>query len=134
VTSNCLAGLFVVAILFGLFPDIDTNSKGQNIFYGLALAADIWLILDGRMSAAAFLGLLAMAPIVGHHRGWTHSKLAMVLIPSPIIILPYLYSPAYLEPALLIYGAAFTGYFSHLLFDGCIWRKFRVKGSQREYA
>lgn len=129
-----LAGLFVVALLFGLFPDIDTNSKGQNIFYGIALFADIWLILDGRMEAAAFLGLLAMTPIVGKHRGWTHSKLAMVLVPSPIILIPYLYNPAILDTALLIYGAAVTGYFSHLLFDGMIWKKFRIKGAKREYA
>jgi hypothetical protein len=130
-SAELLAGLFVVAVLFGLFPDIDTNSKGQHIFYGTALAADIWLILDGRMVAAAFLGLLAMTPIVGKHRGWTHSKLAMFLIPGPIIILPYLYSPHLLDTALLIYGAAFVGYFSHLLFDGCIWKKIHIKGASR---
>lgn len=129
-----MSGLFVIALLFGLFPDIDTNSKGQNIFYGLALFADIWLILDGRMVAAAFLGLLAMTPIVGKHRGWTHSKLAMVLVPSPIVLIPYVYNAAILDTALLIYGAAVTGYFSHLLFDGMIWKKFRIKGSRREYA
>jgi membrane-bound metal-dependent hydrolase YbcI (DUF457 family) len=129
-----LVGFFVISLLFGLFPDIDTNSKGQNIFYGVALAADIWLILDGRMVAAAFLGLLAMAPIVGKHRGWTHSKLAMILVPSPIVLIPYLYSPALLDTALLLYGAAVTGYFSHLLFDGMIWKKFRIKGSRRAYA
>jgi membrane-bound metal-dependent hydrolase YbcI (DUF457 family) len=129
-----LVGFYVIAILFGLFPDIDTNSKGQNIFYGIALLADIWLIYDGRITAAAFLGLLAMAPIVGRHRGWTHSKLAMILVPSPIVIIPFLYNQSYLDTALLIYGAAVTGYFSHLLFDGCIWRKFRIKGKQREYA
>jgi hypothetical protein len=85
-SAELVAGFFVLSILFGLFPDIDTNSKGQHIFYAIALAADIWLIYDGRITAAAFLGLLAMTPIVGRHRGWTHSKLAMVLVPSPIII------------------------------------------------
>jgi membrane-bound metal-dependent hydrolase YbcI (DUF457 family) len=126
-----LVGLFVVAILFGLFPDIDTNSKGQHIFYLVALVADIWLITDGRMVAAAFLGLLAMTPIVGKHRGWTHSKLAMFLVPSPIIILPYLYNSRLLSLALIIYGAAFTGYFSHLLFDGCITKLIHIKGASR---
>lgn len=125
-----LVGLFVIAILFGLFPDIDTNSKGQNIFYGLALAADIWLILDGRIVAAAFLGLLAMTPIVGKHRGWTHSKLAMVLIPLPIVLIPYLYDHAFLDTAFIVYGAAVTGYFSHLLLDGEIWKKFRIRGNR----
>ena len=126
-----LVGLFVVAILFGLFPDIDTNSKGQHIFYLVALVADIWLIVDGRMVPAAFLGPLAMTPIVGKHRGWTHSKLAMFLVPSPIIILPYLYNKHLLAFALIIYGAALTGYFSHLLFDGCITKYVHIKGASR---
>lgn len=128
--AQLLGGLFVVAVLFGLFPDIDTNSKGQHIFYGLALAADIWLILDGRMVAAAFLGLLAMTPIVGKHRGWTHSKLAMLLVPAPIVVLPYLYNPQLLDTTIIIYGAALVGYFSHLLFDGYITRYIHIKGSR----
>jgi hypothetical protein len=122
-----LVGLFVIAILFGLWPDVDTNSKGQNIFFGIAFVADILLIVNGRLEAAAYLGLLAMTPIIGKHRGWTHSKLAMVLVPAPIIIIPYIYRPSVLTPALLIYGAAVVGYFSHLLLDGLIWRRFRVK-------
>lgn len=128
--QQLLAGLFVVAVLFGLFPDIDTNSKGQKIFYGLALAADIFLILDGRIEAAAYLGLLAMTPIVGKHRGWTHSKLAMLLIPSPILIVPYINDSSLIDIALIVYGAAVVGYFSHLLFDGMIWRRIHTKGAR----
>ncbi len=120
-------GLFVVSILFGLWPDIDTNSKGQDIFFGLAFIFDLMLILVGRIEAAAYLGLMAMTPIVGKHRGWTHRKLAMIVIPLPILIIPYIYNQNHLVPALLFYGAALTGYFSHLLLDGLIWRRFRIK-------
>jgi membrane-bound metal-dependent hydrolase YbcI (DUF457 family) len=125
-----LVGLFVIAVLFGLWPDIDTNSKGQNIFFGLAFAADILLIAAGRLEAAAYLGLLAMTPIIGKHRGWTHSKWAMLVVPLPIVIVPYLYRPSVLQPALLIYGAAVVGYFSHLLLDGLIFKHFKVKGGR----
>lgn len=128
-----LAGLFVLAILFGLFPDIDTNSKGQDIFYGIAFVADVILIYNGRLAAAAFLGLLAMLPILGHHRGWTHSKPAMLIVPLPILVVPYLYNPAYLDTALIAYGAAVVGYFSHLLFDGKITRWVHVKGRSQAY-
>jgi membrane-bound metal-dependent hydrolase YbcI (DUF457 family) len=123
-----LAALFVVAMLFGLWPDIDTNSKAQDIFFGLAFACDIALIAAGRLEAAAFLGLLAMTPIVSKHRGWTHSKLAMLLVPLPILLVPYLYEPNYLVPSLLFYGAAVSGYLSHLLLDGLVWKRFRIKG------
>lgn len=34
-----IIGLFVIAVLFGLFPDVDTNSVGQNIFFGIAFVA-----------------------------------------------------------------------------------------------
>lgn len=123
-----LVGLFVVAVLFGLWPDVDTNSMGQNVFFGLALIADIVLIASGKFEPAAFLGLLAMTPIIGKHRGWTHSKLAMLLVPLPIVLVPYLYSHHVLPQALLIYGAAVGGYFSHLLLDGLIIRQVHFKG------
>ncbi len=122
-----LAVLFVVAILFGLWPDVDTNSAGQNIFFGLAFIVDILLLLTGRFEAAAYLGLLAMTPIIGKHRGWTHSIVAMVLVPLPILILPYLYDQSKLQIGMMFYGAAVAGYFSHLFLDGRIWHKFRIK-------
>lgn len=125
-----VAGLFVIAVLFGLWPDIDTNSKGQNIFYGLGFIVDVLLIATGRIEAAAYFGLLAMTPIIGHHRGWTHSRIAMVLVPLPIALVPYINKSSILPTALIIYGAAVSGYFSHLLFDGLIFKHFRVRGSR----
>lgn len=123
-----VAGLFVVAMLFGLWPDIDTNSKAQDIFFTVAFVCMVILLATGRIEAAAYLGLLAMTPIIGKHRGWTHSKIAMIVVPLPVLILPYFYDPNYLVPAVLFYGAAVAGYFSHLLLDGLIWKRFRIKG------
>ena len=123
-----LIGLFVVAVLFGLFPDVDTNSMGQNIFFGLAFLAEIVLIVTGKFEPAAYLGLLAMTPIVGKHRGWTHSKLAMLAVPLPIVLIPYLHNQHVWTLGLLIYGAAVAGYFSHLLLDGLIVPFIRFKG------
>lgn len=124
---QALAALFVLSILFALFPDVDTNSKGQDIFYWIAFVVNIILIVNGNLQAAAYLGLIAMLPIISHHRGWTHSKIAMVVVPLPIIIVPYLYNQEILPIAVIYYGAAVAGYFSHLLFDGLIWRRFRIK-------
>ena len=124
---QALAAVMVLSVLFALFPDIDTNSKGQNIFFGLALAVDVLLIWNGNIQAAAYLGLVAMLPVVGKHRGWTHSKLAMLLVPLPIVLVPYLHNDNILPISLIYYGAAVVGYFSHLLLDGLIVRWFRVK-------
>lgn len=124
-----LVAVYVVAVLFALWPDVDTNSKAQDIFFGIAFVADILLIVFGYFVAAAILGLLAMTPIVGNHRGWTHSRIAMVLVPLPIVLVSYLSSQQVGETSLLIYGAAVAGYFSHLLFDGLIIKSFRIKGA-----
>ncbi|HEX8762557.1 MAG TPA: metal-dependent hydrolase [Candidatus Saccharimonadales bacterium] len=124
---QALAAVLVVSTLFALFPDVDTNSKGQNIFFGLALATDIALIWSGNIQAAAYLGLIAMLPVVGKHRGWTHSKLAMLAVPLPILVVPYLYNDNILPISIVYYGAAVVGYFSHLLLDGLIFKWFRIK-------
>lgn len=123
-----VAGMFVVAMLMGLWPDIDTNSKGQDIFFGIAFIFDILLISQGYLEAAAYFGLLAMTPIIGKHRGWTHSKLAMVLVPLPFVLVPYMNKTVILATYLIFYGAAVAGYFSHLLLDGKIIKHVRVKG------
>lgn len=123
-----IAAFFVLSVLFALFPDVDTNSKGQDIFIGLAFFTDVLLILNGSFHAAAYLGLIAMLPILSHHRGWTHSKWSMLVVPSPLIILPALYDETLFIAASVYYVASVSGYFSHLLFDGLIWKKFRIRG------
>jgi hypothetical protein len=125
-----VAGLFVLSMLFGLWPDIDTNSKGQDIFFGAAFVIDVLLIANGLLEAAAYFGLICMFPVLGKHRGWTHSKLAMVLVPAPIVLVPYLNDSSILATYLIFYGAAVAGYFSHLLLDGRIVRWIRVKGGR----
>lgn len=122
-----LGGIVALSTLFSLFPDVDTNSKAQDLFFGLAFGLDILLIYYGLYTVAAYLGLIAMTPIVGKHRGWTHNKLAMLLVPAPLLVVPYLSVGDISQTALLMYGAALTGYFTHLLFDGLIYKRFRIK-------
>jgi membrane-bound metal-dependent hydrolase YbcI (DUF457 family) len=126
--EQVFAAFFVLSVLFALFPDVDTNSKGQDIFIGLAFFVDVLLIFNGNYQAAAYLGLIAMLPILSHHRGWTHSKWAMFLVPSPLIILPALYNEKLLLAAAVYYIASVGGYFSHLLLDGLIWKRIRIRG------
>lgn len=122
-----LAAVLVMGVLFGLFPDVDTNSKAQDLFFGIIFPLDIILLWQGYIQAAAYLGLIAMLPIVGHHRGWTHKRWAMFVVPLPILIVPYLYNDQILPASIVYYGAAVAGYFSHLLLDGLIWKRFRIK-------
>lgn len=112
--------LFGLCLMFGLWPDVDTNSVGQDLFYTIFFVADVVLIATRHFEEAAYLGLFAILPVLGKHRGWTHTWWAMLLVPSPLVILPYLFFPERPFSGLPFYGAAVVGYFSHLFMDGLV--------------
>jgi membrane-bound metal-dependent hydrolase YbcI (DUF457 family) len=113
------AGLVGFCLLGALFPDVDTDSKGQNLYCMVLAAVDFGLILQKYYMWAAWLGLLSMFPAMGSHRGWTHTWWAMLIIPLPILLIPTLAlgieAMATFAP---FYMAFCVGYFSHLLLDG----------------
>ena len=114
------AVLLAVALLASLFPDVDTDSKGQNLFYGLLVVLDFALMFKGHYRWAAILGFFGMLPAVGRHRGWTHTWWAMLLVPAPLLLLPVIFYHSPLTLPLPFYLAAVLGYLSHLALD----RKF----------
>lgn len=91
---------------------------------------DVLLIANGYVEAAAYFGLLAMLPVLSKHRGWTHSRISMLLVPLPIVLVPYLNRSSILDTCIIFYGAAVAGYFSHLLLDGLIVRWIRISHSR----
>lgn len=110
-------GCIALAVFFGLWPDVDTKSKGQYLFLVSVLLADLYLIARQDYKRAAYLGLLIIFPIMAPHRGWTHSLVAMVLIPCALFLAALQYTggkPYDLLPYLL---AALLGYASHILVD-----------------
>jgi membrane-bound metal-dependent hydrolase YbcI (DUF457 family) len=109
--------LLCVVLMGALFPDTDTDSKGQNLFYGCFVILDLALMIKGEYKWAAILGFCALLPALGHHRGWTHTWWAMLLIPLPIIILPMMFYDFSLEKLLPFYLAGVLGYLSHLILD-----------------
>ena len=109
-----------ICVFFGLWPDVDTKSKGQSIFLILFFAANALLIYRQDYQRAAYLGLLIVLPLCSRHRGWTHSITAMILIPGALYLAFVHYlntTPTDLFPYFL---AALLGYGSHLVADR-IW-------------
>jgi hypothetical protein len=74
--SHYLWSICAAATLFGaLFPDIDTKSKGQLIFYRLCALVMIGLIICKAWHLLAFCTLIALVPLLVHHRGLLHNPL-----------------------------------------------------------
>ena len=157
ISLNPLKGVscFAIAVLFGLWPDVDIKSKSQKIFYSLLFVLNVALIIIWRKYLeSALLGLFAMLPIMSRHRGWTHARVTMILLPGLFLLVPiYATYPewnsssrlldvfdALLEseelPSLILTGlpfyvASFIGYASHLYLDGIL---FRSRKAQRRKA
>ncbi len=110
-------GLFGICILFSLWPDVDTNSKAQTLFYTIFLVIDGVIILAKHFEVAAYFGLLAFLPVLSRHRGWTHSWWATLLVPLPLLVLPMVVWPERPLVGLPFYLAALLGYTSHLVLD-----------------
>jgi len=122
----------VVAVMAALWPDVDITSQGRKLFYRLFLVLDLYLMLRGEWRAAALLGLVAILPGLGRHRGWTHRLWSALLVPSPIVIVPLFITDAggigsnpdfgKLGQGASYYVAALIGYISHLAADGMLGR------------
>ncbi len=124
--------LFGICLLFGLWPDVDTSSVSQELFYTIFLVVDAVLIFTHHFEAAAYFGLLAILPIVSKHRGWTHSWWATLLVPAPLLVVPALFFEERRFVGLPFYGAAVVGYVSHLVMDGLLLRRRRGRRALRK--
>ena len=139
-----IAACFVIAVLSGLWPDVDTKSKSQQIFYRIFIIFNVVLIYMGHYSISAFFGLFAMLPLIGNHRGWTHSKLTMLLLPAVFLIVPIYFQRAQLDRHELLaaqnlvllkgglpfYTAGLIGYATHLHLDGILLRSRKAQRRQ----
>ncbi|MCG9134629.1 metal-dependent hydrolase [Candidatus Poribacteria bacterium] len=150
-----IIGCFVVAVLFGLWPDVDIKSKSQKIFYRVLFVLNVVLIVFlQKYLLSALLGLFAMLPIMSKHRGWTHARITMILLPVVFLLIPIYtgypewqstgnlvdhfnalqdwdYLPHAILSGLPFYVAGFIGYATHLHLDGIL---FRSRKAQRQKA
>ena len=144
-------GCFTIAVLFGLWPDVDIKSKSQRIFYTILFVLNAALIVFWRKYLeSALLGLFAMLPIMSKHRGWTHARVTMLLLPGLFLLVPIYATypewhsggtlldafdallkseelPSLILTGLPFYVASFIGYASHLYLDGILFRSRKAQ-------
>ncbi|WP_045216019.1 metal-dependent hydrolase [Desulfonatronovibrio magnus] len=121
-TPDPLTALMLMGfvVLGSLFPDVDTDSVGQKLFYTILAIINLTFMVLGHYKWAAVLGFCAMLPVVARHRGWIHTWWAMFAVPMIIFIIPIIFYDIPWKSLLPFYFASVFGYFTHLLFD----RKF----------
>jgi len=118
--SPKLGILLCIGLLSACFPDVDTESRSQRLFYRLLILLDLWLLIERNYKTAALLGFAAMLPLLGKHRGWTHSWLAMFLVPALFFLVPMYLNQAFHEFLFICYIISVTAYASHLILDGYV--------------
>lgn len=107
-------------LLGSLFPDIDTKSVGQRVFYSLLTIAVTFSILNKQWELLSALSLISIFPILVNHRGIIHTIWFVTLVPLGLVALVWHTNPHILKLAWQAYYYFVTGALSHLLLD----RKF----------
>lgn len=115
------------ALLGGLFPDIDTKSKGQKIFYFFIMIVTSVFIFQSNRHALSCVSLCACLPLLVNHRGIFHSVWFIFFIISTALALTYTFLPKYF--AIIAYDLIFflSGVLSHLILDRGLMRLLSFK-------
>jgi len=71
---------FVFCLVGSLFPDVDIKSKGQKLFYTLALIMLCIFLYYERTDFFIGLSLLALVPLLVKHRGLFHQLWFLIFI------------------------------------------------------
>lgn len=119
--------VFPVTLFFSLFPDLDTTSIPQRWSYRVIVLGLLALAYCGRYPEAVALAIIAMLPLLDHHRGWTHQIWAPLLFPV-VVIAVYNFVVLHTVPTIvqwdqqiyqhwkLIVGLV-LGWYTHLVLD-----------------
>ncbi|MEE3261503.1 MAG: hypothetical protein VX290_01565 [Candidatus Latescibacterota bacterium] len=116
-------------VFFSLFPDVDTDSLPRRWFYRAVVVALVGLVWMGESRLGNWLAILAMLPLLDHHRGWTHGRW-MPLLGAGLLGLGAAFAFR-TEPlsvtsfyghggsvGVVYFVAAVVGWYTHLLLDG----------------
>lgn len=108
---------FVCCLAGGLFPDIDTKSMGQRIFYSLFLVFFFVLWFYSQWQLLAAFSLFSLIPMCVNHRGLTHNAWFILALSGGVGYWLSLYMPSHI--VVISYAALSfaVGALSHLYFD-----------------
>lgn len=114
---SCLAG--------GLFPDIDTKSMGQRIFYSLFLVSFFVLWFYKQWHVLGALSLFSLVPLCVNHRGLTHNAWFICGFTAGVGYWLALYMPSHIHVIRYASISFAVGALSHLYFDLGVLKMFK---------
>ncbi len=136
-----LAQVFAVTVFFSLFPDLDISSVPQRWFFRAIFLTLLVLSYYGYYEEATLLALVAISPLLDHHRSWTHNVLSVWIFPFILAcIYEYILTKdrfftswslenvtTHLLDNLWLVVACIFGWYTHLLLDSLKrFRKFKL--------
>ncbi|MCK4499045.1 metal-dependent hydrolase [Candidatus Babeliales bacterium] len=118
--------LLAACLLGSLFPDIDIQSKGRNVFYYVLVGLGAIALSQQLFGLTIFFTLLGIVPVFIQHRGLTHNPLFVIGIPfiAAKIITPIIPKIASLQMHYYIFFVA--GALSHIILDFMPYKLFGV--------
>jgi membrane-bound metal-dependent hydrolase YbcI (DUF457 family) len=108
---------YLFTLIGALFPDIDTKSKGQKLFYRGIFLCSLLLFVQQQFRALSFLCFIALFPLLIRHRGITHSVIFISILSMSIVTASYIWMQPYIFiiiPDVLFF---FAGALSHIVLD-----------------
>ncbi len=114
-------------LLGALFPDIDTKSKGQKIFYKALVVLLFILLIKQCFSAIILLSFIACLPLIVRHRGMCHELWFILGAPLATAFFLSFYFPQF--SSLMLWDTLFfiVGAFSHVYLDVGLKRMLRIR-------
>jgi len=118
---------FFFAILGSLFPDVDTKSKGQRVFYGIFFLAAAFLLVNHRFKMLAWLSIVSLLPLLVNHRGLFHRLWFLIMLTGGSAYAFYVFCPHACHRILWDAGFFLLGILSHLWLDFGVRRMLRIR-------
>lgn len=116
----------IFALVGSLFPDIDTKSKGQKLFYWLLFPLFACLFICQLYNQLFVLSCISLLPMMVRHRGLFHKFWFIIILTTFFIAILSSLFPAYTSQILLDALFFCAGAFSHLWLDLGFRRMLRL--------
>lgn len=117
----------IICLLGSLFPDVDTKSKIQKIFYTGFVILLFFLMSLNKLKLALFLSIISLSPLVVNHRGIFHKAWFIILITVAFVFFSVEIKLFHSCSEITIPALFFTaGALSHIVLDMGIKQLFKL--------